>query len=469
MILVSPAACPPTTSCDCGPSSQPSDSVEGPCPGQGYSCECCLDGWFCPPPQTPALPVPCGFGWPCYHCPGGYFCVPSPTAGDSSGLGPSPSGPPPQVPATNTPPSISVVTSVVTTTASPPAPPPAPPKPSSYQDGWGYAGCYRDDADRSLKGDNSLTQPETTGMTNAQCIQFCQIKGWSMSGTEFGSQCFCGNELLDSWLIDDSRCNMTCTGDANDICGGPYALAIYSPKGTAPEGQGPELRFTLTEPPPGVPTSVHIGGVRQTVLPVTSAIFVFPAPPSPPPPPPSPESTCISSTPTESPTGPVINPIPGGGPGPALPPGGESSLPPASPNPDVTASARPGQSTPGVSSAPTPPPASTPPGGSSPPPENPTAPPAGPPASSGVLPSSGGGQGSTPPAGPTPSNTNPAAPGQGNPGPGGPGGPESPASPGSEPPYDASSPLRKDTDSLLVDPGEDQTRFHRRRIATRGL
>ncbi|ROV94309.1 hypothetical protein VMCG_08609 [Cytospora schulzeri] len=56
----------------------PTGTGTGPCPGQGFTCDDCLEGWFCPPVETPAQPAPCGFGWPCYHCDDGWFCVPSP-------------------------------------------------------------------------------------------------------------------------------------------------------------------------------------------------------------------------------------------------------------------------------------------------------------------------------------------------------------------------------------------------------
>ncbi|KAM5384488.1 hypothetical protein ACJZ2D_001524 [Fusarium nematophilum] len=62
---------------------QPDKPGLGPCPDRGFQCAECLDGWFCPPRETPAQPVPCGLGWPCYHCASGWFCelvlVPEPT------------------------------------------------------------------------------------------------------------------------------------------------------------------------------------------------------------------------------------------------------------------------------------------------------------------------------------------------------------------------------------------------------
>ncbi|KAH7156514.1 WSC domain-containing protein [Dactylonectria macrodidyma] len=57
---------------------------QGSCPERGFKCAECLDGWFCPPKETPAQPVPCGLGWPCLHCISGWFCelvlTPDPTA-----------------------------------------------------------------------------------------------------------------------------------------------------------------------------------------------------------------------------------------------------------------------------------------------------------------------------------------------------------------------------------------------------
>ncbi|TPX15264.1 uncharacterized protein E0L32_004541 [Thyridium curvatum] len=265
------------TSCD--QQSLPTNPLAGPCPGKGYSCDSCPDGWFCPPQQTPARSAPCGYGWPCPDCPGGWFCVPAPSAAAQPNAMCPGHGMPPLEGASgfmslNHP----MITATVTVTASPPPPPPAPPRPSINVNGWNYAGCYLDREARALKGDNQLTTgPE--GMSNAMCIDFCNARGFSVSGTEYGSQCFCGNALVDSWLIDDSKCNMTCSGDSNDICGGPWALAIYGPTGQPAMSQGPILAFTLTEPPPGVAeTSLHTGGMRQTVMQVTTPIFVFPAP-----------------------------------------------------------------------------------------------------------------------------------------------------------------------------------------------
>jgi len=60
------------------------------------------------------------------------------------------------------------------------------------------------------------------------CIAYCDAKGFSMAGTEYAGQCFCGNELVNSSLLSECVCDMKCEGDATQTCGGGLALSVYS-------------------------------------------------------------------------------------------------------------------------------------------------------------------------------------------------------------------------------------------------
>ncbi|KAK3322026.1 hypothetical protein B0H66DRAFT_494743 [Apodospora peruviana] len=249
---------------------------QGPCPAQGYTCEECLDGWFCPPPLTPAQPAPCGYGWPCYHCANGWFCVPvltvapttltfypgSVSANTTPG---SPLGP--QVPLT--------VTSTTFTTVPATASPVETLHPAVA--GWQYGGCYKDDASRALKND-SITAAVVGGMTTTQCISFCRGGGYSLAGTEAGYMCFCGDVLIDSWPLEDSDCDTPCVGDSACFCGGTLTLSVWSPDGKVPRAYGPEHEFTMPVPTLGqTAMEVDIGGVRQTVVKITTLVDEWPA------------------------------------------------------------------------------------------------------------------------------------------------------------------------------------------------
>lgn len=224
-----------------GPPGDGSDA--GPCPGRGYTCDECGDGWFCPPQQTPALPAPCGYGWPCYHCKGGWFCVPSPGVGGGAGIQAYP-------------------------TANPGIKSPT----AQYTNGYKYAGCYKDNPDRALRDAQLLTV--AGGMTSGQCVNFCNAQGFIVAGTEDSTQCFCGYKLLDSMILGDKQCNMSCAGDPTNMtmCGGPWALSIWSVDGNIQQGSSPEKQFTLAT------TSgwQHPGGVRYSKMVVTTPVYAWP-------------------------------------------------------------------------------------------------------------------------------------------------------------------------------------------------
>ncbi|KAK0648873.1 hypothetical protein B0T16DRAFT_122291 [Cercophora newfieldiana] len=269
---------PPTSSPTSGQTAAPGNGGnKGPCPGYGYTCEDCLDGWFCPPSQTPALPAPCGTGWPCYHCSGGWFCVPSPTL----------------VPTTVTKCPASLLRDAVfgetemrrtkvtlTTTTVVMARSQATVTDISVPDAadWSYGGCYKDDAARSLK-DSSITGPLSGGMTTEICVTFCRSQGFTLAGTKGSFQCFCGSLLLDSWLVEDSDCDQPCTGDSSQFCGGTGALSIWSPDGKVRKDISPEHRFVMPTPTPGQTEMVlDTGGLRRMVVKITTPVEVWPAP-----------------------------------------------------------------------------------------------------------------------------------------------------------------------------------------------
>jgi len=99
--------------------------------------------------------------------------------------------------------------------------------------GFKYAGCFKDASDRTLAGE---IRPDLGRISNTLCINHCKSKGFALAGTEYGGQCYCGNELVGSEKLDESLCNMPCEGDAKETCGGGWSLSVYSADGTAKLG-----------------------------------------------------------------------------------------------------------------------------------------------------------------------------------------------------------------------------------------
>ena len=97
--------------------------------------------------------------------------------------------------------------------------------------GWKYAGCFKDTRTRVIQGERL---PNLGAMSNEKCVSYCQSKGFSVAGTEYGGQCFCGNELVGSEQLAESLCDAACEGDSADTCGGDWSLTLYSSTGSAP-------------------------------------------------------------------------------------------------------------------------------------------------------------------------------------------------------------------------------------------
>lgn len=96
---------------------------------------------------------------------------------------------------------------------------------SGQIDGFKYAGCFKDASDRTL---SKVIRPDIGTVSNAKCISHCKSQGFSLAGTEYGGECYCGNELVGSEKLDASQCHMACTEDSADVCGGDWALSVYS-------------------------------------------------------------------------------------------------------------------------------------------------------------------------------------------------------------------------------------------------
>ncbi|KND90936.1 Xylosyltransferase oxt [Tolypocladium ophioglossoides CBS 100239] len=244
--------CPTCTSCDdcpckeCstpysnnGQATGPLDVASGPCPGRGFNCSECLNGWFCPPQETPAQVVPCGLGWPCFHCNSGWFCAPEDIPASTQ-------GPP---------------TPTTTTSLGPGSTNTAPlgnpePKDAGTALDWGHLGCFRDAINRTLVGSKPLDYLRGD-MSNSTCIEHCTSKGYSFAGTEYGKECWCGLSIRDDAVrLPESFCDTPCQGAESSCCGGSWAVSVFmcsNEANGADSGASPPGPTSPALPPAPVP------------------------------------------------------------------------------------------------------------------------------------------------------------------------------------------------------------------------
>ncbi|KFY10780.1 hypothetical protein V491_07476 [Pseudogymnoascus sp. VKM F-3775] len=88
-------------------------------------------------------------------------------------------------------------------------------------------GCYSDDVNKRTLRYRVAIANETKVMTPELCRNTCLTNGFIYSGVEYGSQCFCDDELYGTGA-PASGCTMACPGDGAAVCGGSSRINIYS-------------------------------------------------------------------------------------------------------------------------------------------------------------------------------------------------------------------------------------------------
>ncbi|KAL4233175.1 hypothetical protein ACF0H5_007859 [Mactra antiquata] len=64
-------------------------------------------------------------------------------------------------------------------------------------------------------------------MTNELCQLTCYERGFVYAGTQYRTFCFCGNSYNTLETPIESHCNMACSGNSSQICGGGYRNSIF--------------------------------------------------------------------------------------------------------------------------------------------------------------------------------------------------------------------------------------------------
>jgi hypothetical protein len=97
---------------------------------------------------------------------------------------------------------------------------------------WKYRACYTDDrSNRTLGFLGDFPGAKDGGMAVEPCQGACQNAGYVYAGVEFGTECWCDNISRAGRglgiVVSDSECDMICSGNASEYCGGSDRLNVY--------------------------------------------------------------------------------------------------------------------------------------------------------------------------------------------------------------------------------------------------
>lgn len=90
---------------------------------------------------------------------------------------------------------------------------------TGFPSGWTSQGCWVDGPNGRIMP--TYQDPDSQTLTQQSCAQLCFSKGYSVSGTEYSSQCFCSNAIYNGGAkaSDQTKCNTACSGDKTQTCG----------------------------------------------------------------------------------------------------------------------------------------------------------------------------------------------------------------------------------------------------------
>lgn len=96
--------------------------------------------------------------------------------------------------------------------------------PGPINSGWTYKSCYED----SVYARTLAFRVDTpVGNSVLACTTACKAAGHKFAGVEWSSECWCDNTINYNRASGLSDCDMTCTGNPLEYCGGSQRLDIY--------------------------------------------------------------------------------------------------------------------------------------------------------------------------------------------------------------------------------------------------
>ncbi|KAJ0417342.1 hypothetical protein BJY00DRAFT_315965 [Aspergillus carlsbadensis] len=115
------------------------------------------------------------------------------------------------------------------------------PSPTSWTD----LGCYFDDpADPPLL--ETRVRSNDDALMIGGCQDACYRAGYEFAGVKGGNECWCSPFVGGEWAVDQGDCNLSCTGDRGEVCGGVDVVSVFGAvekeeeEGEEEEGQDEE-------------------------------------------------------------------------------------------------------------------------------------------------------------------------------------------------------------------------------------
>lgn len=120
--------------------------------------------------------------------------------------------------------------------------------PTSSPTGWDLVGCYEYSQEEVFYFERMRLEEDT--LTIKKCQDACYRNDFLFAGLAEGNMCWCSLQIAGDRELQSTGCNVTCSGNDSQTCGGEGHLSVYESKydgedeededGEADDGEGEE-------------------------------------------------------------------------------------------------------------------------------------------------------------------------------------------------------------------------------------
>ncbi|KAF8261995.1 WSC domain-containing protein [Lactarius quietus] len=94
---------------------------------------------------------------------------------------------------------------------------------------WELLGCFNDSNTARALEVQIAVRGGVYNNTVGNCIDACVSVNYRNAGLEFAQECWCSHTFHnDTAEIDMSQCQLACSGDSTELCGGAHAYLLYT-------------------------------------------------------------------------------------------------------------------------------------------------------------------------------------------------------------------------------------------------
>lgn len=91
-----------------------------------------------------------------------------------------------------------------------------------------------------------------------KCKNTCYLRSYKFAGVQEGNQCWCSDYVSGYWTVDQTNCNIPCTGDKNEFCGGKGVIDAFEAEEIDEDDENVVPVFVTTSSARIVPTVLQL-------------------------------------------------------------------------------------------------------------------------------------------------------------------------------------------------------------------